>query len=104
MSAPSVLVRLRATIDLRDGSVGYLAGRGRSVDEIADACEMSRADVRAAMRAADVREGRCTFWCATATCQSYARGEAHGATLDRALALGWRHDLRARLLCPRCTR
>ena len=62
MSAPSVLVRLRATIDLRD--------------------------VRAAMRAADVRAGRCTFWCATATCQSYARGEAHGA----------------RLLCPRCTR
>jgi len=101
---PSVLVRLRPSIDLRDGTVGYLASRGRSVDEIADACEMSRADVRAAMRAADVREGRCTLWCATATCQSAARGETHATTLDRALALGWRHDLRARLLCPRCTR
>ena len=77
---------------------------GARVDEIADACEMSRADVRAAMRAADVREGRCTLWCASATCQSYARGETHATTLDRALALGWRHDLRARLLCPRCTR
>jgi len=92
---PSVLVRLRPSIDLRDGTVGYLASRGRSVDEIADACEMSRADVR---------EGRCTLWCATATCQSAARGETHATTLDRALALGWRHDLRARLLCPRCTR
>ena len=104
MSAAAVCVRLRHAIDLRDGTVGYLAGRGRSVDEIADACEMSRADVRAAMRAADVREGRCTLWCATATCQSYARGETHAEALTRALALGWRHDLRARLLCPRCSR
>jgi hypothetical protein len=101
---PSVLVRLRHSIDLRDGTVGYLASRGRSVEDIADACEMSPTEVRAEMRRADAREGRCTLWCASATCQSYARGEAHGAILDRALALGWRHDLRARLLCPRCTR
>ena len=83
MSAAAVCVRLRHAIDLRDGTVGYLAGRGRTVD---------------------VREGRCTLWCATATCQSYARGETHAEALTRALATGWRHDLRARLLCPRCSR
>ena len=101
---PAVLVRLRHTIDLRDGTVGYLAGRGRSVEEIADACEMSATEVRAEMRRADAREGRVTLWCATATCQSYARGETHAPTLTVALATGWRHDLRARLLCPRCSR
>jgi hypothetical protein len=78
---PSVVVRLRHAIDLRDGTVDYLASRGRSVEEIADACEMSRADVRAAMRAADVREGRCALWCATATCQSYARAETRAAAV-----------------------
>ncbi len=99
---PSKVVRMRHSIDLRDGTVGYLASRGRTVAEIADACEMSTTEVRAEMRRADAREGRVTMWCATATCQGYARGETHAATLERALATGWRHDLRARLLCPRC--
>ena len=39
---PSKVVRMRHSIDLRDVTVGYLAGRGRSVEDIAEACEPSR--------------------------------------------------------------
>ena len=100
---PSKVVRMRHSIDLRDVTVGYLAGRGRSVAEIAEACEMSNTDVRAALRRADHFEGRVTTWCATPTCQSYARGASHADAMDRAFAAKWRHCTRtARLLCPRC--
>lgn len=110
MSAAAVCVRLRRALDLRYLTAGNLARCGWPLTRIADALDVPAAETRTMVDDAISETGGAVRWCANAYCDAYVIGKPrrginrHRDALSEARDAGWRYDLRARLLCPRCSR
>jgi len=89
-----------AALDLRYLTADYLASRGRTLADIADACEVTRETALSLLATADRVLGRSTVWCAGG-CDHYRRAATRGGAVTAARRAGWRYD-RGRMTCPRC--
>ena len=91
---------MSAALDLRYLTADYLATRGRTLTDIADACEVTRETALSLLATADRVLGRSTVWCAGG-CDHYRRAATRGGAVTAARRAGWRYD-RGRMTCPRC--